>query len=259
MTDLSPAAKESSRTKVSTRRAFEEILFQLEESIASHGLGAGDRLPPERELAAQFNVSRASVREALRVLEALGLVRVRRGADNGVVFLEQPDNALEPLFRFHLALEHASVENLIEFRIVIETWTVSAAAELQQEGPLAEAETILTRMEDEASAPSSFLPLDLEFHLALARGASNPFAAFVLEGSRKAIERAMQEGLSHAPTWTSARGRLLREHRAILEAVRRGDGTVASRLMSRHIGRFYEDFLPRKRAARKVRSDSRRG
>src|SRR5262245_14245058 len=109
--------------QVSGRRAFEEILLQLEQAFVSSDLAAGDRLPPERELAARFKVSRTSVREAMRVLEALGLVRVRRGADNGAVFLERPNNAIEPLFRFHLALQHASVENLIEFRTVIETWT----------------------------------------------------------------------------------------------------------------------------------------
>src|SRR5262245_5075585 len=119
-----PASKRSGSKRVSTRRTFEDILLQLEESLASNALAAGDRLPPERELAAKFKVSRASVREALRVLEALGLVRVRRGADTGAVFLERPNNAIEPLFRFHLALQHASVENLIEFRTVIETWTV---------------------------------------------------------------------------------------------------------------------------------------
>ena len=141
------ASKRSVSRPVSTRRAFEEILLQLEQSITSHALSAGDRLPPERELATRFNVSRASVREALRVLEGLGLVRVRRGADNGVVLLEHPDNALEPLFRFHLALEHASIENLIEFRTVIETWTVRAAAELRRKEPLAEAAAMLEQME----------------------------------------------------------------------------------------------------------------
>ena len=143
-----PPSVRSKPERVSTRRAFEDILLQLEQSLTSNDLAAGDRLPPERELAATFNVSRASVREALRVLEALGLVRVRRGADNGAVFLERPNNALEPLFRFHLALEHASVENLIEFRTVIETWTVQAAAELRQPGPLADAEAAFAGMKE---------------------------------------------------------------------------------------------------------------
>jgi GntR family transcriptional repressor for pyruvate dehydrogenase complex len=249
-----PASVRSEPKRASTRRAFEDILLQLEQSLASNALAAGDRLPPERELAAKFNVSRASVREALRVLEALGLVRVRRGADNGAVFLERPNNAIEPLFRFHLALQHASVENLIEFRTVIETWTVQAAAE-RQPGPLAEAEAALRGMEEGGREPPTFLPLDLEFHLALARAAANPFAELVLEGSRMAIERTMFEALGRAPRWTSVRRRLVREHRAILEAVSAGEGMKAADLMRRHIGGFYDDFLP----SRALRRGSRRG
>jgi GntR family transcriptional repressor for pyruvate dehydrogenase complex len=244
------ASKKPASARVSPRRAFEDILLQLEASITSRDFSAGDRLPPERELATRFNVSRASVREALRVLEALGLVRVRRGADNGVVFLEQPENALEPLFRFHLALEHATVEDLIEFRTVIESWTVQAAAELRRAEPLADAEAILDRMEDGPPDPEAFLPLDLGFHLALARAAANPFAPLVLEGSRRAIERAMYEGVSRVqdPAWKSVRQRLLREHRAILDAVRAGKGTKAARLMRSHIGGFYDVVLPGRKA-----------
>ena len=241
-----PASKRSPSRPVSSRRTFEEILFQLEHEIVSHAFAAGDRLPPERELAARFNVSRPSVREALRVLEALGLVRVRRGADNGIVLLERPNNALEPLFRLHLALEHVSVKDLVEFRTVIETWTAQAAAGLQLEAPLTDAESALGRMEAGEHDYSSFLAHDLEFHLALARAAGNPFAPLVLEGSRSAIEKAMFDGVIRAEGWASLRRRLLREHRAILRAVLAGEGTNAARLMSRHIGRFYDEHLGRR-------------
>src|SRR5262249_40479577 len=175
--------------------------------------------------------------------EALARAGVGRGADTGAVFLERPNNALEPLFRFHLALQHASIENLIEFRTVIETWTVQAAAELRQPAPLAEAEAALKGMEEGGREPSTFLPLDLEFHLPLARAAANPFAERVLEGSRMAIERTMFEALGRAPRWTTVRRRLVREHRSILEAAQAGEGMRAADLMSRHIGGFYDDFL----------------
>jgi GntR family transcriptional regulator, transcriptional repressor for pyruvate dehydrogenase complex len=228
--------------QVSGRRTFEEIVMQLERAIVSSDLAAGDRLPPERELAARFEVSRTSVREALRVLEALGLVRVRRGSDNGATLLDRPDNALEPLFRFHLALRHVSVEDLVEFRTVIESWTVQAAAGLQLGDHLRDADEALTRAEAEDLDPSSFLALDLEFHLALARAAGNPFAPLVLEASRSAIGNAMLEGALRVRDWPSIRKRLSQEHRAILHAVVKGKGPTASRLMSRHIGRFYEEY-----------------
>jgi DNA-binding FadR family transcriptional regulator len=223
------------------RRAFVKILFQLEEAIFSRDLSAGDRLPPERELAARFQVSRASVREALRVLEALGLVHVRRGADNGARLLERPTNALEPLFRFHFALHHVSLENLVEFRIVIESWTAESAAALHLDEHLDKAAAAVTEMEAEDLDLPSFLSHDLQFHLAIARASGNPLAPLVLEGSRGAIENAMLEGALRVADWPPVRGRLRAEHRAILNAVLAGQGKAASRYMSRHIGRFYEE------------------
>ena len=225
----------------SGRRAFEKILFQLEEAIFSQDLSAGDRLPPERELAARFQVSRASVREALRVLEALGLVHVRRGADNGARLLERPTNALEPLFRFHFALHHVSLGNLVEFRIVIESWTAESAAALHLDEHLDKAAAAVTEMEAEDLDLPSFLSHDLQFHLAIARASGNPLAPLVLEGSRGAIEKAMLEGALRVADWPLVRRRLRREHRAILDAVLGGQGQAAARYMSRHIGRFYEE------------------
>jgi GntR family transcriptional repressor for pyruvate dehydrogenase complex len=227
------------------RRAFEKILFNLEEAIFSQDLAAGDRLPPERELASRFQVSRASVREALRVLEALGLVRVRRGADNGATLLERPVNALEPLFRFHFALHHVSLDNLVEFRTVIESWTAESAAALHLDEHLDEAATAVTEMEAEDLDLASFLSHDLQFHLAIARASGNPLAPLVLEGSRGAIEKAMLEGAHRVADWPPVRGRLRREHRAILDAVLAGQRKAASRYMSRHIGRFYEEAAER--------------
>jgi GntR family transcriptional repressor for pyruvate dehydrogenase complex len=226
----------------SGRRAFEEILFELERAIVSSDLSAGDRLPPERELAARFKVSRTSVREALRVLEALGLVSVRRGADNGATLLERPQNALEPLFRFHLALQHVSVDDLIGFRKVIESWTAEAAAQLRLEPHLTEAAAALERMEAAELDAPDFLALDFEFHLAIACGAGNPFAPLVFAASRGAIEKFMLEGVLRVRDWPAVRRRLTREHRSILEAVSAGDGASASRLMSRHIARFYGEY-----------------
>lgn len=238
--DLLPP-RQSAAEPVSGRRAFEEILVELERAIVSSDLAAGDRLPPERELAARFNVSRTSVREALRVLEAFGLVRVRRGADNGATLLERPNNALAPLFRLHLALQHVSLENLVEFRTVIESWTADAAARLRLPEDLRDADAALTRTEEEL-APPAFLAGDIEFHLALARGAGNPFAPLVLEGSRSAIEKSMLDGVLRVRNWPSIRRRLIREHRAILNAVVAGEGSSAARLMRRHIGKFYAEY-----------------
>src|SRR4051812_46206283 len=102
---MSPIADSPFRP-VAQRRAFEDVIVQVEEAIAAGRLQAGDRLPPERDLAAQMRVSRASVREALRVLEAFGVIAARRGrgADAGSVVTTSEQNGLAGLLRIYSLL-----------------------------------------------------------------------------------------------------------------------------------------------------------
>jgi len=224
-------------------RAFEEVLGQLEQAIDAGHLGAGDRLPPERELAATLGVSRTSVREALRVLEALGLVGIKRGAENGVTLLEEPGNALAHLFRFHLALEHLRIASLVEFRVAVESWAAGACARRGDPAILTDLEALVRRMEAERLDPLEFHELDVAFHLVLARGSGNELASLVLEACRTAIQRVMLEAIGRAEDWPRTRRRLVREHRAILDAVARADKEAAASLVASHVMRFYETHL----------------
>jgi DNA-binding FadR family transcriptional regulator len=224
---------------VTRRRAFEEILFQLEEAIAAGHLSAGDRLPPERELATRFQVSRTSVREAMRVLEALGIVSVRRGAENGATLLEEPGNALVQILRFHLALEHVSMASLVEFRVAIESWAAGVAAERRPPDELGRAEQLLEHMESENLDEPSFLERDLAFHVELSRACGNELAGLVLEGCRKAIGRTMLQATLEAGDWPAIREQLREQHREIYEAIRDGDRDEASARVADHIRHFY--------------------
>jgi GntR family transcriptional repressor for pyruvate dehydrogenase complex len=226
------------------RRAFEEILLQLEEAIGAGHLSAGDRLPPERELASRFQVSRTSVREALRVLETLGIVSVRRGAENGATLREEPGNALTQLLRFHLALRHIGVEDLVEFRIVVETWAAAECARRQDPAILAELGEIVDRMTT-AKQPT-FNELDAAFHLELVRAAGNELAALVADGSRTAIRRTMLDAILAVRDWEPQRARLVREHRKILAAIAAGDADEAARSVDAHIRGFWARHLRRR-------------
>ena len=228
---------------VERRRAFEEILYQLERAIVAGRFHAGDRLPSEREMAASFEVSRTSVREALRVLEALGIVRVRRGADNGATLLDQPEDAFTQLLRFHLALQHIEVEDLIEFRVLIESWAAGVLARTRTLHALAELEKLIVEMEVDGLDQVAFHQLDAAFHLALVRGSSNELAALILNGSRTAIQRAMLDAILRAKDWPSLRRRLSQEHRRIYRALEKGDDQQASALVAQHIRKFYKTHL----------------
>src|SRR5919112_3283713 len=135
---------------VSRRRAFEDVIVQIEAAIAEGRLGPGDRLPPERVLATQLQVSRASVREALRVLEAFGVVTSRqgRGAEAGSVVTAGGQNGLAGLLRIYTLLMKVPLSDLVDLRGAIESMTAAAAAERREGGRLAELAAAMADVED---------------------------------------------------------------------------------------------------------------
>lgn len=214
-------------------RAFEHILGELEASISEGHLTAGDRLPAERDLAARFGVSRASVREAIRVLEAMGIVSVRRGAEHGVVLLQEPGNAFSPVLRLLVALRHVSLDDAIEFRVMVEA---GAARRLAARGGGADAlGPLLERMERPGVRQAEFHALDATFHVTLVRTAGNALLNLVEDAVDGLLRKVVTDLALIAWDWETIRPRLIIEHRAIHDAVAAGDGERAAALVTEHI------------------------
>jgi GntR family transcriptional regulator, transcriptional repressor for pyruvate dehydrogenase complex len=216
-------------------RAFEQILGELEGSISSGELEAGDRLPPERDLAARYGVSRASVREAIRVLESMGIVSVRRGADHGVVLLLEPGNAFQPVLRLLVALRHVSLDDAIEFRVMVEA---GAARRLAETGAAGELGALLDRMEAPGVRQPEFHALDATFHVTLVRTAGNALLNLVEDAVDGLLRKIVTDLALVAWDWEEVRPRLIAEHRAIHDALVAGDGDRAAALLTTHI-RFW--------------------
>jgi DNA-binding GntR family transcriptional regulator len=105
--DEEGAARRPSFAKAKRVRSFDDVVEQVRRSIADGAIGAGERLPSERELAEQFGVSRATLREALRALEALGILEIRLGAHGGAFAREQPGDRITSALRDVLTVEAA--------------------------------------------------------------------------------------------------------------------------------------------------------
>ena len=228
---------------VESRRAFEQILDQLEEAILAGELSVGDKLPPERELAARLGVSRTSVREALRVLEALGLVEVRRGAEHGVRLREEPGNAFADILRFLVALRHLTAETVLEFRLVLQVWAAGCAAERRDDHLLDLLRGIVERMEAEPLDPTQFRSVDVDFHGTLVRAGQNELATLIFEAIRHSIEQMILDALLREADWDPLRERLTHEHRAILNAIESRDVELSKRLVEDHIRGFWATRL----------------
>ena len=223
---------------VAQRRAFEDVIFQVEEAIADGRLGPGDRLPPERELAQTLEVSRASVREALRVLEAFGIVAARRGrgADAGSVVTSGDHSGLAGVMRISSSLLRVPLSDLVDLRVAIEAMTARAAAERGAGEELTELAAAMAHVEGR----DEFLLLDTGFHVELARVSGNALAPMLMEGLREAIARQMRAAFEAIDDWEATRDRIAADHKAIAAAIVARDPDAAAEAVTGHIRDFYE-------------------
>jgi DNA-binding FadR family transcriptional regulator len=227
-------------TPATSPRAFEAILEQLESAITQGALSAGDRLPSERELASNLGVSRTSVREALRVLEALGVVETRRGPEHGAVLVVEPGNAFVTIVRMLAALRHIELEEIVDFRATVESGAARRLAEHPNAEALPALERILTAMESEDVGHDEFHALDAEFHLALVQGAGNRLVNLLAGGLSSTLRRVITDVGFLEPRRADVRPRIVKEHRALFAAIRRGDEAKAAELANRHV-RYWGD------------------
>ncbi|MEV7662921.1 FCD domain-containing protein [Paenarthrobacter sp. NPDC089316] len=219
-------------------RTHELVLQWIEKQLSDGELVLGGRLPGERTMAEQLQVSRTSVREAVRILEAMGVVRagVGSGKDAGTVVIAEPGSALGSTLRLHVATRHLPVADIVETRVLLESW----AAQRAKVGvpALDEAAELLDQM-DSTQDIKAFLALDARFHVALAQAAGNSVVSAMMASLRGAIENYAGELTENLPDWNSTCGRLRTEHRAILAAVNNNDGGKAAQLVAAHIQGFY--------------------
>jgi GntR family transcriptional repressor for pyruvate dehydrogenase complex len=217
------------------------VLSWIENELSEGRLAVGGRLPAERSLAEQLQVSRTSVREAIRILEAMGVVRagVGSGPDAGTVVISDPTAALGSALRLHVATQHLPVADIVETRVLLESWAVSHARPDSPE--LATASRLLAEMEDEAVAVDEFLALDVRFHLALADAAGNAVVSAMMGSLRESITGYASRLTANLPDWDATAARLRAEHHDILAAVQQDDGERAAKLVAAHIEGYYRE------------------
>lgn len=222
---------------------YELVLHQVEADLAAGRLRIGGRLPGERVLAEQLGISRPSVREAVRVLEAMGVVRTATGSgpEAGAVIVAEPVSPLTAVLRLHLATNHLPMGDVVQTRLLLESWSAreAAARELGAD-ELKVAEELLDRMDDAGLPPEEFHQLDAEFHVALSGLAGNVLIAAVMASLRSAIHGYVLAAVPNLPDWEATAVGLRAEHRAILAAVRGREPERAAELVTAHIRGFYQ-------------------
>lgn len=191
----------------------------------------GERLPPEAELAAEFGVSRPTVREALARLRDDDLVESRKGSGSWVK--RQPHRAV---LRFAPVASIGDLQRLLVFRAAVEPKGAALAAEHRTEAQLQAIAEALVELERQTRAGQVAAEADMELHLRIAEASANHYFAATLELLREpmsfGINLVRSLSLRRPPAW---RERVMAEHRAIVEAIRAGAGAAAEAAMLRHV------------------------
>lgn len=227
-------------------KAHELVMQWVTDELSAGRLSIGDHLPSERSLAETLKVSRGTIREALRVLEALGSIRSSTGSgpQSGTVITAAPEQALSLALNLQLATSQVEHHHVFEMRLLLEDWAVRNS-EPEHADPehsdWMKAETLLDMMDQPGLSVTDFLNLDAQFHVALSKAANNPLASTLMDAMRTAIEGHTVERAKALPDWEATSARLRSEHRAILEAARHGKADAAADLLKEHISGYYAE------------------
>jgi GntR family transcriptional repressor for pyruvate dehydrogenase complex len=220
---------------VATRRTFEEAVEQIAEKVKAGDLHVGDRLPSERDLAAQMRISRPTLREAVKVLVEAGVLEVRRGQSGGIFVASEV--VPRELLHSRQEIRFSEVAGVLEARRLLEPRVAQlAAVHASEEDFAAMARTIerqreLAASEDFLRNEDLFLQLDLKFHVAMARATRNATIVALMRSLLRQLEIARDMAM-HAPLvpdWT------IQIHERTLAAVRSADFALIDEVMDEHL------------------------
>ncbi|HHT02481.1 MAG TPA: FadR family transcriptional regulator [Firmicutes bacterium] len=213
-------------TPISRISISDAIVEQIETLIAQGELKEGQKLPSERELAEEFSVGRASVREALKVLESLGLVK--RTSQGTFVENSSPSLVAQPFAR-RLLLRRHTVHELIEARRTIEEDLAQLAAQRADEQDICNLEEAVHAMDEDSG--QKWVEAEVYFHSTLAEAAHNRILSDVFEIVRN-LMLSLADGDFEGP---GKRELSKQEHLALIEAIKERDPEAARRLMAKHL------------------------
>jgi len=216
---------------IKANRISDEIVNQIKEALFDGKLRAGDRLPTERELAEQFETSRASVREALRGLEQEGVIQIKKGMTGGIFVIDMGHQPVANSLHTLLRLRRISIDNITEARLILEPEAARLAAERASEEDISELEEVIEKMR--VTVANNELPgsYDLMFHKLIARAAMNPVIEMLSNSMFEVTARAITEIHPGIDTLRH----VVERHRDVFEAIRSRDPELAFKAMHAHI------------------------
>ena len=222
---------------VAKTKLHEQIVNQVQDLIEKGRLKHGDQLPPERELASFFKVSRHTVREAIRILEQKNILRSRPGSGTFII-LEDESSVVEFMARA-IFREKNTLSEIFQFRELLEPQIAGLAAQNATKKNISVLEDILERQKKELGNTVESKELDEKFHLALAKATGNFVLFQVVELFGHILLKSR-----HEDSQSSYRNKLSIEgHKKIIDAIKAADSKAANELMASHLDAIRELVL----------------
>ncbi|MBS3178213.1 MULTISPECIES: FadR/GntR family transcriptional regulator [unclassified Pseudoclavibacter] len=205
-------------------------ILRIKEMIVSGDLVPGSKLPPEKELSERLGLSRSSLREAVKALEVIRVLDVRRGDGTYVTSLE-PRLLLEAM-NFVVDLhQDDSVLEILAVRRMLEPQAAAVAARVASPEQLTQLEEILSEIDDDTEV-EGLIEHDLKFHRHIVESTGNKYLTSLIDSlSSRTVRARVWRGITQA----GAVSRTVDEHRAILDALRSGDAELTAALTLAHV------------------------
>ena len=241
-TDPSEAPKPSQPPRRRVVKVAESVAREILRDIVDRGLTPGTRLPPEPEMSEMYGVARASLREALRILEIHGLIRIRPGPGGGPVVASISSDDLGQTLTFFLSASGTTFREVMEARLILEPIMARQAAERGDPEVHAALQAGIDRSRgvlDEGD--EQYLDVTTGFH-EIVSGASGNSVLDLLTRSLKDIYVARFRSVIYTP---DERAKLLRDHEVVADAIISGDGDRAEKLMREHMQEYVAVFEER--------------
>ena len=189
----------------------------------------GEKIPAERDLCQQLGVGRASLREALKALEIMGMIETRLG--DGTYVCKRSEFFSRPLLWAIVSGSEADMRELIEARVLIEVELVGLAAKRSNVEDISRLSGLLDRMVKAKKNNQEFVQADVDFHLEIARAASNS----ILMNALQLIRNLLQRWILSAVAVKGVPEKACTQHKRLLEAIRSGDDVAARKEMRKHL------------------------
>jgi GntR family transcriptional repressor for pyruvate dehydrogenase complex len=227
---------------VKNTKVYEQVIEKIKEMIVSGKLKKGDKLPPERELVDQLQASRASIREALKALQIIGLIESRQGGGNYI--RESFEGSLFEPLSIMFSLQNSRPEEILELRKVIEVETAALAAKNINDEELIEIKGIIDQIKESYDEELN-AKLDKELHYKIANSSGNFLVVVILTAVSSLVDSFIKDARKLILTQIENREILIEHHENLYNALLEHNKGRAAEVMRKHLD-FVNEYLTSK-------------